>query len=100
MDKSFIETAIQSSRDAGLTHTQDYEEMESRSDDLAKGDFGGRNTDRMGVWNKDYEDNYNAGGHNTATTSEIKSQPQHVLPGSWDKYGPTNVPKHLTKTEF
>lgn len=83
-----------------VTHTPDYETMDPRSDDLAKGDFGGRTTDSMGVWNKDYEDNWNQGGHNSGGTSEIKNQGQHTIKGSWDKYGPTNVPKHLTKSEF
>lgn len=85
-------------RDGPVTHSDEYETMDPRSDDLAKGDYGGRNTDSMGVWNKDYEDHWNEGSHNTAGTSEIKNQPQHTI--SWDKMGPTNVPKHLTKTEF
>jgi len=107
-DKSFIEMAVQTSirddhDDHGEhhnSHTPDYETYEPHSDDLAKGDFGGRNTDPMGVWNKDYEDNYNAGGHNTAGTSEIKNQPQHILPNAWDKMGPTNVPKHFQKGDY
>lgn len=40
-------------------HTDEFEDNEPRSDDLAKNDFGGRNTDPMGEINKEYEDNYN-----------------------------------------
>lgn len=54
----------------------------------------------MGEWNKDYEDHYNQGGQNSGGTSEIKNQPQHTLPGSWDKMGPTNVPKHFEKKDY
>lgn len=95
--------AVQSSTQRGGSHTDEYEETVEHSDDLAKGDFGGRNTDRMGGWSKDYEDTYNQGGHGTSksgTNSEIKTQPQHTLPGSWDKYGPTNVPKHFNKGDY
>lgn len=67
---------------------------------MAKNDFGGRSTDPMGEINKEYEDDYNQGGHNTAGPSEIKNQPQHSIPGSWEKVGPTNVPKHLNKGDF
>lgn len=49
---------------------------------------------------KDYEDNINQGEHNTGGTNEVKIQGQHTYPGSWDKMGPTNVPKHLTKNDF
>lgn len=98
-DKSFIETAVQTSIKKN-SHTEDYEENEVHSDDLSKGDFGGRNTDPMAPVDKDYEDNYNQGGHNSGGTSEIKNQPVHSLPGSWDKVGPTNVPKHMTKADF
>lgn len=59
-DKTFIEMAVQNSmKKEGETHTQDYEEYEERSNDLAKRDYGGRHTDQMGVWEKDYEDSYN-----------------------------------------
>lgn len=100
-DKSFIEMAVQHGvqRDH-ITHTDEYETNDPRSEDLAKGDFGGRNTESLGVWKKDYEDNYHEGSHNTAGTTEIKNQPQHVLPKAWDKFGPTNVPKHLQKGDF
>lgn len=54
----------------------------------------------MGVWNKDYEDSYNQGGHNSGGASEIKNQPQHTIDGSWNKFGPTNVPKHMTKGDY
>lgn len=54
----------------------------------------------MGEWEKDYEDTYNQGGHNTDKTTEIKNQPKHTIDGSWDKFGPTNIPKHLQKGEF
>lgn len=54
----------------------------------------------MSVADKEYEDGYNQGGHNSGGTSEVKNQPQHVLPGSWDKYGPVNIPKHMTKGDF
>lgn len=82
------------------SHTEDYEENESHSDDLAKGDFGGRNTDAMSPADKDYEDHYNQGGHNSGGTSEIKNQAVHTLPGSWEKFGPTNVPKHMTTADY
>lgn len=100
-DKSFIEMAVQTSVSReGEKHTEDYEEMNERSNDLAKRDYGGRHTDQMGVWEKDYEDNYNQGQHNTDQTNDIKNQAKHTIAGSWDKYGPTNVPKHLTNKEF
>lgn len=101
-DKSFIEMAVQTSLEnpEHISHTKDYEEYNAHSDDLAKGDFGGRTTDSMGDWNKNYEDNYNSGGHNTAGASELKNQPQHVLPGAWDKMGPTNIPKHFNKGDY
>lgn len=101
-DKSFIEMAVQTSMGTQHvnSHTAEYEVNEAHSDDLAKGDFGGRNTDSMGGWNKDYEDNYNNGGHNSGGTSEIKNQPQHVLPNAWSKMGPTNIPKHFNKGDY
>lgn len=103
-DKSFIEMAVQTSikdvEPGHVSHTAEYEGYQAHSDDLAKGDFGGRNTDPMGAWSKDYEDNYNSGGHNTAGASEMKNQPQHVLPGAWDKMGPINVPKHFNKGDY
>jgi uncharacterized protein involved in tolerance to divalent cations len=100
-DKSFIEMAVQNSMAReGEKHTDDYEEYTERSNDLAKRDYGGRHTDQMGVWEKSYEDTYNQGEHNTEKTNEIKFQPKHTIEGSWDKYGPTNVPKHLTTKEF
>ena len=52
------------------------------------------------MWTKDYEDTWNEGQHNTAGTNEIKNQPQHTLPESWGKFGPTNVPKHLNGPDF
>ena len=59
-DKTFIEMAVQNSmkRD-GEKHTDDYEEFEERSNDLAKRDYGGRHSDQMGVCEKSYEDTYN-----------------------------------------
>jgi len=48
-----------------VKHTQEYEEDNEYSGDLAKRDYGGRHTDQLGVWEKDYEDNYNQGEHNT-----------------------------------
>lgn len=54
----------------------------------------------IGEWQKDYEDNFNEGKFNTGKASEIKTQGQHTQPGSWDKMGPTNVPKHLKKGDF
>lgn len=100
-DKSFIEMAVQTSmKKEGEKHTQDYEPDTEYSSDLAKKDYGGRHTDQMGEWEKDYEDNYNQGDHNTKETNEIKNQAKHYIEGSWDKYGPTNVPKHLTTKEF
>ena len=100
-DKSFVEMAVQNgiARDH-ISHTAEYETMEGHSDDLAKGDFGGRTTDTMGIWNKDYEDNYHQGGHKSGGTSEVKNQPQHILPGAWDKMGPTNIPKHFNKGDY
>lgn len=100
-DKTFIEMAVQNTmKKEGVTHTSDFEEFEERSNDLGKKDFGGRHTDQMGEWEKDYEDTYNQGGHNTDKTTEIKNQPKHTIDGSWDKFGPTNIPKHLQKGEF
>jgi uncharacterized protein involved in tolerance to divalent cations len=54
----------------------------------------------LGEWTKDYEDHYNQGSHNSGGTSEIKNQAQHTLTGSWDKYGPTNVPIHKNAPDF
>ena len=77
----------------GRKHTQDYETYDTtHSDDIGAKDFGGRNTDRLGEWQGEYEQNYNLGGHNSGGTNEIKNQ---ATSGTSDKYGPTNVPKHL-----
>ena len=100
-DKTFIEMAVQTSmKKEGVTHTQEYEEYEPNSSDLGKKDFGGRHTDQMGEWEKDYEDNYNQGGMNTNKGNEIKNQPKHTIDGSWDKFGPTNIPKHMQRGDF
>lgn len=100
-DKSFLEMAVQNSiAREGEKHTEDFEEYTERSNDLAKKDYGGRHSDQMGVWEKSYEDTYNQGEHNTEKTNEIKFQGKHTIEGSWDKYGPTNVPKHLTTKDF
>jgi uncharacterized protein involved in tolerance to divalent cations len=102
-DKSFIETAVKTSiKDDGVaSHTSEYEDYEPRSGDLSTvHSFGGRTTESLGGWTKEYEDNVNEGGHNTAGTSEIKNQPQHILPESWDKFGPTNVPKHMNGPDY
>ena len=65
-DKSFIEMAVQTSmKKEGEKHTPDFEPDTEYSSDLAKRDYGGRHTDQMGEWEKDYEDNYNQGEHNT-----------------------------------
>jgi hypothetical protein len=58
--------AVQTSmKKEGEKHTPDFEPDTEYSSDLAKRDYGGRHTDQMGEWEKDYEDNYNQGEHNT-----------------------------------
>jgi len=54
----------------------------------------------MGVWDKEHEDNFYQGDHNTAYINSPKLNPWHSLPGAWEQHGPVNQPKHLQKGDF
>lgn len=59
-----------------------------------------RNTDTVGEFHKNWEDNYEEGHHNTGTTNAPKLQPDHSLPNGWTRIAPVNQPKHLDGPDF
>lgn len=82
-DKTFIEQAIEQTGQIRMTdtdgangsHTGSNEEYQSHSDDLSSSttSYGDRSTDRLGASDKNYEDTYHQGGHNSGTTNELRN---------------------------
>lgn len=102
-DKSFIESAIENTIASPLVTNKDRPLDEVRkSTDLFPEDNSqhDRNTDRMGGFEKVWEDDYNQGHHNTGTTNAPMKNAEKLLPDSWTKVAPSNQPTHLNGPEF
>lgn len=102
-DKTFIESAIENTIASPLVTNKDRPDTEVRkSTDLFNQDNSqhDRNTDRMGGYEKVWEDDFNQGHHNTGTTNAPMKNSEKMLPDSWTKVAPSNQPTHLNGPEF
>ena len=102
-DKSFIESAIENTISSPLVTNKDRPLDEVRkSTDLFPEDNSqhDRNTDRMGGYEKVWEDEFHQGHHNTGTTNAPMKNQEKLLPDSWTKVAPSNQPTHLNGPEF
>lgn len=102
-DKTFIESAIENTITSPLVTNKDRPLDEVRqSNDLFPQDNSqhDRNTDRMGGYEKVWEDDFNQGNHNTGTSNAPMKNAEHMLPDSWTKVAPSNQPTHLNPPEF
>lgn len=80
-----------------FVHPEDDKPLDETRDSHAdfNDDQSARKTDTMGTYDKDYENDFYQGAHVTNKLNAPSLNAWHSLKTAWDKWGPTNQPKHL-----